>query len=51
MGGRVGVMREQVRKILHSSDTDEVCREMLKTAVIESQSMLREVITKIVSEN
>ena len=29
MGGGVGVMREQVRKILINSDTDKVCREML----------------------
>ena len=49
MGGGVGVMREQVRKILISSDTDKVCREMLRTVVMESESILRKVITNIVT--
>ena len=49
MGGGVGVMREQVRKILINSDTDKVCREMLRTAVMESESILRKVITNIVT--
>ena len=47
MGGGVGVMREKLRKILISSDTDKVCREMLRTAVMESESILRKVITHI----
>ena len=51
MGGGVGVMREQevVRKILINSDTDKVCREMLRTAVMEWESILRKVITNIVT--
>ena len=44
MGGGVGVMREQARKILINSDTDKVCREMLNTAVMKSESILRKVI-------
>ena len=47
MGGGVGVMREQIRKILINSDTNKVCREMLRTAVMESESILRKVITNI----
>ena len=47
MGGGVGVMREQVRKIFIYSDTDKVCREMLKTASMKSESILRKVITNI----
>ena len=47
MGGGVGVIREQVRKI--NSDTDKVCREMLRTAVMESASILRKIITNIVT--
>ena len=50
MGGGVGVMTEQVlRKILTNSDTDKVCIEMLRTAVMESESILRKVITNIVT--
>ena len=49
MGGGVGVMREQVRKILINSDTDKVCRKMLKMAVMESESILRKVITNIMT--
>ena len=49
MGGGVGVMREQVRKILINSDTDKVCREMLRTTVVEPESILRKVITNIVT--
>ena len=40
MGGGVGMIREQVRKILTNSDTDKVCREMLRTVVMESESIL-----------
>ena len=49
MGGGVGVMREQVRKIFINSDTEKVCKEMLRTAVMESESILRKVITNIVT--
>ena len=49
MGGGVGVIREQIKKILINSDTDKVCREMLKTAVMESERMLRKVITNIMT--
>ena len=49
MGGGVGLMREVVRKILINSVTDKVCREMLRTAVMESESILRKVITNIVT--
>ena len=35
MGGGVGVIKKEVRKILINSDTDKVCREMLRTAVME----------------
>ena len=45
MGGGVGVMRKQARKILINSDTDKVCREMIGTAVMELESILRKVIT------
>ena len=49
MGGGVGVMRKQIKKILISSDTDKVCREILITAVMESESILRRVVTNIVT--
>ena len=49
MGGEVGVTREQVRKILINSDTEKVCREILRTAVMESESILKKVITNIVT--
>ena len=49
MGGEVGVTREQVRKILINSDTEKVCREILRTAVMESESILRKVIANIVT--
>ena len=49
MGGGVGMMKEQVRKIIINSDTDKVCREMLRIAVMESESILRKVITNIVT--
>ena len=46
MGGGVRVMREQVvRKSLINSDTVKVCKEMLRTAVMELESILRKVIT------
>ena len=48
MGGGVRVMREQVKMILINSDTDKICREMLRTVVMESESMLRK-ITNIVT--
>ena len=34
ISGGVGVMREQVKKILINSYTDKVCGEMLRTAVM-----------------
>ena len=49
MGGGVGVKKEQVRKILTNSDTDKVCRGMLRTAVMKSESILRKVIPNIVT--
>ena len=50
MGGRVGVMRKRVKKILINSDTtDKVCREMIKTAVMKLESILRKVITNAVT--
>ena len=49
MGGEVGVLKEQVRKILINSDTDKVCREKLRMAVMESESILRKVIANIVT--
>ena len=49
MGGVVGVTREQVRKIFINSDTEKVCKEMLRAAVMESESILRKVITNIVT--
>ena len=49
MDGGVGMMREQVKKILINSYTDQVCREMLRTAVMESESILRKVITNILT--
>ena len=49
MGGGVGVMREYVRKILINGDSDKVCREMLRTKAMESESILRKVITNIVT--
>ena len=49
MGGEVGVTREQVWKILINSDTEKVCREILRTAVMESESILKKVITNIVT--
>ena len=47
MDEEIGLMREQVRKILINSDTDKVCREMFRTAVMESESILRKVIINI----
>ena len=44
IGGGVGVMREKIRRIFINSDTDKVCREMLNTAVMKSESILRKVI-------
>ena len=49
MGGGTGMMRGQVEKILMSSDTDKICREMLRTTVMESESILRKVISNIVT--
>ena len=49
IGEGVGVMREQVRKILINSDADKVCREMLRTAVMEPKSIHSKVITNIVT--
>ena len=49
MAGRVEVMKQQTRKILINSDTEKVCREMLRTTVMESESKLRKVITNLVT--
>ena len=49
MGGGAGIMKEQVEKILMTSDTEKVCREMLRTTVMESESILRKVVTNIVT--
>ena len=49
MGGGVGVIKKEVRKILINSDTDKVCREMLRTAVMESESILSKAIIYIVT--
>ena len=49
MGGGAGLMKEQVEKILMSSNTSKVCREMLRTTVMESASILRKVVTNIVT--
>ena len=49
MGRGVRVMREHVKKILINSNTDKVCREMLRTAVMESESILRKVIANIMT--
>ena len=51
MGESVGVVREQLRKILINSDTDKICREMLRMAVMESESILKKVIANIVTED
>ena len=51
MDERVLVKREQVKKILINSDTDKVCREMLRTAVVESESILKKVNTNIMTED
>ena len=48
MGEGVGVMRKQVRKILINRDTEKVCREMLRTTVMELESMQRKFISNIV---
>ena len=37
VGGAIGVMREQVRKVL----TDKVCREELRTVVMEAECILK----------
>ena len=37
------------KKILINSDTDKVCREMLRTAVMESENTMRKVIINIVT--
>ena len=49
MGGGVRVMREQVRKILINSDADYVCRGMLGTAIMESESKLKKITTNTVT--
>lgn len=49
MGGGAGVMKAQVRKILISSNVEQTCREMLRTTVMESESILRKVISNIVT--
>jgi len=42
-------MKQQVEKILMTSDTNKISREMLRTTVMESESMLRKVISNIVT--
>ena len=49
MGGGIGGMREKVRNILVNSETHKVCREMLRIVVMELESILRKVITNIVT--
>ena len=49
MGGGAGVMKSQVRKILISSNVEQTCREMLRTTVMESESIVRKVISNIVT--
>ena len=49
ISGGVGVIREQVKKTFIDSYTDKVCREMLRTVVMESESLLRKVTTNIVT--
>ena len=49
MGGRVKAMEEQVRKILINSNIEKVCREMLRTTIMELESILRKVIANIVT--
>ena len=49
MGGGAGVMKAQVRKILISSNVEQTCREMLRTTVMESESIVRKVISNIVT--
>jgi hypothetical protein len=49
MGGGAETMRTQVGKILLSSNIDQICREMLRTTVMESESILRKVISNIVT--
>ena len=49
MGGGAGVMKGQVRKILISSNVEQTCREMLRTTVMESESIVRKVISNIVT--
>ena len=49
MGGGIGGMRKKVRNILVNSETHKVCREMLRTVVMELESILRKVITNIVT--
>ena len=47
-GGGSGAMKTQVDKILMTSATDKICREMLRTTVMESESIVRKVISGIV---
>ena len=50
MGGGAGMMRSQVGKILMTGgDVDRVCREMLRMTVMETESILRKVISGIVN--
>ena len=49
MGGGAKKLREQVEKILVTSDIDKIWREMLRTTVMESESLLRKIITGIVA--
>ena len=48
MARRVEVMREQVKKILINHD---VCRDIIRMAAIKSESILRKIITKTVTED
>ena len=49
MGRGIGGMREKVRNIVINSETHKVCREMFRTTIMESESILRKVITNIVT--
>ena len=49
MSGGAKGMKTQVEKILIEGDTSRICREMLRTTIMESESILRKVISNIVT--
>jgi len=49
MGGGARKLREQVEKILVTSDIDKIWKEMLRTTLMESESILRKIITGLVA--